>query len=236
MFTESAELYDAIYGAFKDYEAEAAAVATLIRGVNPAARTVLDVACGTGEHVRLLRGRHGLLADGLDLDPALLGVARRKVTDARFVEADMGAFTLGRAYDAVICMFSSIGYLKTIERVTAALRCFRATANRDGVIIVEPWFPPGALRLGPGEVRRAEHGAIRVARSSHVAVEGGVSILTFDYEIADATGIRHAKEVHELGLFTPEEMLACFREAGLEASFDRQGITGRGLYIARVER
>jgi hypothetical protein len=41
-------------------------------------------------------------------------------------------------------------------------------------------------------------------------------------------------EVHELGLFTQTEMLNCFREAGLDASYDPVGLTGRGLYIARA--
>ena len=38
MFTESAELYDLIYSSFKDYEAESAAIAKLIRDLEiPAA-------------------------------------------------------------------------------------------------------------------------------------------------------------------------------------------------------
>ena len=46
MFSASADLYDAIYGAFKDYAAESAAVAQLLRGANPRCMTVLDVGCG----------------------------------------------------------------------------------------------------------------------------------------------------------------------------------------------
>jgi hypothetical protein len=44
MFTESAEFYDAIYS-FKDYAAEAAQIAALVRASCPQARSVLDVAC-----------------------------------------------------------------------------------------------------------------------------------------------------------------------------------------------
>ena len=43
MFSASADLYDAIYGAFKDYAAESAAVARLLRGANPRCMTVLDL-------------------------------------------------------------------------------------------------------------------------------------------------------------------------------------------------
>jgi ubiquinone/menaquinone biosynthesis C-methylase UbiE len=71
VFSESAAFYDAIDGAFKDYRAESARIAAMLRAVQPTVRTVLDVACGTGEHVRLLRADNGVLVDGLDMDPGL---------------------------------------------------------------------------------------------------------------------------------------------------------------------
>ena len=234
MFSESADLYDAIYSAFKDYPAEATRIAAAIRALQPQARTVLDVACGTGEHVKLLRSQNGLVVDGLDLDAGLLAVARRKAPAAEFFEADMSNFELGRRYDAIVCLFSSIGYLRTLERITSALTCFRRHLNVPGVLVVEPWFGPGTLRLGTGDTRHAEANGVRIARKSHVSVSGQLSTLTFDYEITSASGVRTVRETHELGLFTPDEMLSSFRTAGLSATFDPDGLTGRGLYVARV--
>src|SRR5512144_2010387 len=83
MFTASAELYDLIYGAFKDYAAETTQVAELLRRVNPRCASVLDVACGTGEHARRLAD-HGFRVDGLDLNPAFLSIARKKHPAGRF--------------------------------------------------------------------------------------------------------------------------------------------------------
>jgi hypothetical protein len=53
-FVESAELYDAIYQ-FKNYKIESERLRALIDEAVPAARTILDVACGTGEHARFLK-------------------------------------------------------------------------------------------------------------------------------------------------------------------------------------
>ena len=234
MFSKSSEYYDAIYGVFKNYGAESAAIATLVRAVHPGARTILDVACGTGEHVMHLRRAHGFTVDGLDLDPGLLAVARRKVPDAEFFEGDMGAFALHRRYDVVTCLFSSIGYLRTLDRVTAALRCFRDHLTEGGVIIVEPWFAPGILREGPGSTNHGSANGVEVERTSHTRVDGRMSTLTFDYRIRDADGVRTIQEIHELGLFTPAEMLASFRAAHLDATHDPVGLTDRGLYVARV--
>lgn len=146
----------------------------------------------------------------------------------------MAAFELGHRYDIVMCLFSSIGYLQTLARVTSALRCFHRHLADDGVIVVEPWFAPGVLRDGPGSTKRAEAGGVRVERASHTTVEGRLSTLIFDYRVEDASGVRVAREVHELGLFTQAEMIASFHEAGLAPTYDASGLTGRGLYVARI--
>jgi len=234
VFSESAHLYDAIYRAFKDYAVEATTISNVVRAVHPSPKTILDVGCGTGEHALHLRKSHGFAVDGLDLDPGLLAVAREKMPDARFFEGDMAAFDVGHRYDVVMCLFSSIGYLQTIERVTAALRCFRSHVAEDGVIVVEPWFAPGVLRDGPGATRCAEAGGVRVERASHTTVAGRLSTLIFDYRFETTSGVQVAREVHALGLFTQEEMMASFQEAGLAATYDSAGLTGRGLYVARI--
>jgi SAM-dependent methyltransferase len=233
MFNASAEFYDLIYSTFKDYVAEASQIATLLRRCNPLCQTVLDVACGTGEHARLLAG-HGFLVDGLDLDATFVRIAAHKHPAGRFFEADMSDFHLPQRYDAVLCLFSSIGYLRTIDRVTAAFECFREHLAPGGVVVVEPWLEPGVL--DPRRVARntGEDSAVRVTRVTRVEVEGRLSRLLFDYEITDRTGTRRVSEVHELGLFTSAEMLTAFRNAGFDADHDAKGLTDRGLYVARL--
>src|SRR5712671_73239 len=113
MFSASTEFYDLIYSTFKDYGAETAQITGLLREIVPSCRTVLDVACGTGEHARRLAAL-GFAVDGLDLDPAFVRIAQHKHPAGRFVEADMSHFQLPHRYDAVLCLFSSIGYLKTL--------------------------------------------------------------------------------------------------------------------------
>jgi len=233
MFSASAKFYDAIYTAFKNYEAESASVAALVRAGHPGAHAILDIACGTGEHARHLRYQHGFDVTGLDLDPGLLSIARSKLPEAQFYQADMSAFQLDRRFDVVLSLFSSIGYLRSLDRVVAALRCFCQHVTPGGVIVVEPWFPAGVLQEGKGPTKRGETHGVRIERASHKTIAGRTSRLVFDYRIEDAEGMREFQEVHELGLFTPSEMLESFRAAGLSATFDAAGLTGRGLYVAR---
>jgi len=104
----------------------------------------------------------------------------------------------------------------------------------DGVVIVEPWFTPEAMQPGYTNTRTVEVPGLRIVRVSHTEVDGRLSRLRFDYEIEGPEGNRRASEVHELGLFTIDEMLRSFDAAGLVAEFDSRGLSGRGLYIAQA--
>src|SRR5579859_3379863 len=232
MFDASAEYYDLLYSTFKDYAAETAAIAALLRRLNPACRTVLDVACGTGEHAKRLAAA-GFDVDGLDLSPAFVAIARAKHPTGRFFVADMTDVHVPQRYDAVICLFSSIGYVRTLDRVEAALRCFGDHLARGGVVVVEPWFPPGVLDTTRVFRNSAEANGVRVDRAAYNKIDGRISRLHFDYDITDATGTRHVSEVHELGLFSAPEMLDAFRRAGLDVEHDPEGLTGRGLFVGR---
>jgi SAM-dependent methyltransferase len=233
MFSSSADIYDLIYSSFKNYAQEAGQIATLLRRIHPPCRSLLDVACGTGEHAHLLAAHHGFEVDGLDLDPGFVQIAQRKHGAGRFHEANMVDFHLGRRYDAVLCLFSSIGYTRTLPDLRRALACFREHLAVGGVVLVEPWFPPGAMDHGRKETRTVEARGLRVVRVGRVELRDRLSRIHFDYEIRGPDGVRHETEVHELGLFTTDEMLQSFSAAGLAVEYDPQGLTGRGLYVAR---
>jgi SAM-dependent methyltransferase len=232
VFNASAEYYDVIYGAFKDYAAEVAQVTSLLRRLVPGCRTVLDVGCGTGEHARLLAS-HGFAVDGIDIEPAFVQIASAKHPSGRFVVADMSEFRLPGHYDALLCLFSSIGYLRTIDRVTTALTCFREQLAPGGVALVEPWFPPGVLEPDREFTHRGEAEGVVVSRRSRTEIDGTLSRLLFEYEIDDHGAVRTVSEVHELGLFTTDEMMQSFRDAALDVQHDPEGLSGRGLFVAR---
>ena len=233
MFSASADLYDLIYAGFKDYPTEAAELSSTIRRLHPSARTVLDVACGTAEHARLLVEEHGFDVDGLDLEPGFVRVAREKLTRGSVFEGDMTSFSLSKRYDVVMCLFSSIGYLRTIDRVTRAIARFRDHLAAGGVIVVEPWFPPGVMTYGYTSTDVGEGDGLRVVRRARTEIDGRLSRLLFDYDITQNGETRHASEVHVLGLFTLDEMRGAFEVNGLVVDYDPKGLTGRGLYLAR---
>lgn len=231
MFNKSAELYDLIYS-FKDYESEASKIRDLIRSEHPEARSILDVACGTGEHAQLLAKDFSV--DGIDLDSTMVDIARRKVPSGRFFVANMSSFDVGHRYDVVQCLFSSIGYLTNPKDVVSAFQCFAKHLNPGGVVIVEPWLTPESYTAGvPHMAPPVDRPDIKIARMNVSEREGNLSRLRFHYLLARSQGVEYFHEDHELALYSVEEMLEFFRQAGLSASHDPEGIFGRGVYTAR---
>ena len=231
MFTRNARLYDAIYS-FKDYGAEARSVHELVQARTPGAATLLDVACGTGAHLAELARWYRCA--GVDLDPELLAIARERLrADVELHEADMRDFDLGRRFDAVTCLFSSVGYLRDGDELRRGVAAMARHLEPGGVLVVEPWLSPDRLRVPHVGAVFVDEPELKIARMNAVEVDGNRSIMEMHYLVGRPDGVEHFTERHELTLFTVGEMLEAFRGAGFEAEHDPDGgPMGRGLYVA----
>src|SRR5262245_5760329 len=131
MYRRSAKYYDHLYH-FKDYLLASDQLQAWIQRVMPGAQTLLDVACGTGKHLEHLRSTYR--AEGLDINPDLLEIARARCPDVVFHEGDMAAFDLGRTFDVVTCLFSAIAYVKTADRMASTIACLARHTAPGGVV------------------------------------------------------------------------------------------------------
>jgi ubiquinone/menaquinone biosynthesis C-methylase UbiE len=230
LFSRSARIYDAIYASIRDYPREAAQLDALIQERRPGGRTLLDVACGTGAHLEHLTDRYEV--EGLDLEAEMLAVARERLPDVKFHQGDMTSFDLGKRFDAVVCMFSSIGYVRTEERLHNAIAAMARHLEPGGVLVVEPWLTPEVWldrHLGAVFVDEPE---LKIARMNVAGRDGNMSVLEFEYLIGTPDGLERFSERHELGLFTVEQYVEAFRAADLNAEHEPEGPMGRGLYVA----
>jgi SAM-dependent methyltransferase len=228
MYRDSARYYDAIYS-FKDYAAEAAAVSAQIRAHKPDADTLLDVACGTGAHLAHFAREYRV--EGIDLSEEQLAIARARLPGIELHQGDMTTFNLGKTFDAVTCMFSSIGYVRTLDGLDAAIGRMAAHLTPGGVLVVEPWLLPDAFEAGHLSTLFVDEPEIAIARMSISHKEGRRSWFDMEHLVGSADGIERFVEHHELGLFTVEEQIAAFERAGLRVEHDPEGPIGRGLYV-----
>lgn len=224
----AADLYDLVYQDRKDYRAEAGAVAELIRSRKPDASTLLDVACGTGTHLEAF-SRHFEQVAGLELSESMSEVARRRVPQTQLYPGDMHSFQLDAAFDAIVCMFSSIGYLNTVDDLNQTLVSMGRHLKPGGVVAIEPWWTPDTFLENYVSGHVVTKDGHTVARVSHSTREGDVARMEIHYLVADARGVRHRSEIDRLTLFTPEQYESAFTGAGAKVEFLPNG--GPGFYV-----
>jgi len=226
----SADIYDLMHRARgKDYAGEAAQVCREVRARNADATSLLDVACGTGSH--LVHLRNDVSVSGVELDPSMLDVARRRLPGVELHIGDMRTFDLPRRYDAVICLFSAIGYMLRREDLDLAMAAMARHLAPGGVLVVEPWFHPDQWFDGHVVADAANDADIAVARVSRSTRDGILSRFEFHYAVGRPEGIDTFMEPHVMGLWTVEEYSAAMQSAGLAVEHDPVGLIGRGLFI-----
>jgi SAM-dependent methyltransferase len=171
--------------------------------------------------------------EGLDLNPDLLEIARGRCPEVTFHQADMVDFHLSHNFDVITCLFSSIGYVKTVENMKRTISNMARHLRPGGVVVVEPWFSPENYWTGTITANFVDEPELKIAWMYTSEVEGRVSVLDINYLVGTPQGIDHFDERHEMGLFTPEEYLEAFRKVGLEVHYDSKGLFGRGMYLGR---
>lgn len=228
--TLGADLYDLFYLRRKDYEREAGYISKVIRARRPEARSMLEVACGTGAHLKFLSKDFEI--QGLDLSAELLTGAKMKNPGITFHQADMADFDLGQTFDVVSCLFSSIAYLETLDKLHAAVRRMAAHLNDGGLLLVEPWLTPEEAGNGFMGMNAIDEPELKACRMINVTVSPGMTHLLFHYLICGRTGgIEHFVEKHDMGLFDRQQMKESFAQAGLEVDYLFDGPNDRGLYV-----
>jgi SAM-dependent methyltransferase len=124
--------YDA---AMKDRTETASYIRRLIRQHNPKARTLLELACGTGAILKILGKSYDVA--GLDLSPQMLSIARKKLPHVRFYRKDMVSFDLGKRFDVVTCVFDSINHVLKFTDWQKIFRNARSHLEPDGLFLFD---------------------------------------------------------------------------------------------------
>src|SRR4249919_1357226 len=124
--------YDAAMG---DRTEMASYIRRLIRRHKPRARTLLELACGTGAVLKILAKSYDVA--GLDLSPQMLLLARKKLPNVRFYRKDMARFELATKFDVIICVFDSINHVLKFADWQRTFRNAARHLEEDGLFLFD---------------------------------------------------------------------------------------------------
>jgi SAM-dependent methyltransferase len=125
--------YDAVTG---DSAPEAAFLHDIIERRHGQAKTLLDLACGTGGVTALLAGPYQV--SGLDISPGMLAVARERLPGGtRLYLADMTSFRLDASFDVIVCAYQGINHLLSLAAWERSFDRACEHLNRGGLFVFD---------------------------------------------------------------------------------------------------
>ena len=164
-------------------------------------------------------------------------MAREKHPNTEFIQANMVNMDLGKRFDVITCLFSSIGYVKTYSNLEKTLNGFSRHLFSGGVAIIEPWFTKDVYSVGRPSMTVYEDDDLKIARVNVSEIDGDVSVMDMHYLIAErGKKVKHFVDRHELGLFEVDKTLEIMKGVGFDALYLPDGLMeNRGLYIGKKE-
>lgn len=103
-------------------------------------RTVLDLACGTG-NTTLPLARRGYHVMGLDLSPAMVHIARNKARSqgltVNFLTGDMRSFRLEKPVDLITCFHDGLNYLPSYGDLERTFHQVRNNLTPGGMFVCD---------------------------------------------------------------------------------------------------
>jgi SAM-dependent methyltransferase len=210
-----ADAYDLLYRE-KDYTAECGLIKRLLESYGDGAVcSILDLGCGTGNHIFPL-AREGYELAGVDRSLEMLARAQKKSAASRsngrvtFSQGDIRDVDLQCRFDAAIMMFAVLGYQLTNADVLSGLKTARRHLRPGGVFIFDVWYGPAVLHQRPSErvkVIPTPKGRILRITSGELDIKKHLCRVSYHlWRLEEGQMLEETKEAHSVRYFFPLEL------------------------------
>ena len=215
-YTSLAKYYDLLFSG-KDYLQESEFLKSIVKTRLSNAKSILDVGCGTGNHLNLLTDVFETLW-GVDLNREILEIAKSKSRKIRYQIGGMKDFNINLKFDVITCLYSVFNYNLTSSEAIQTLSNFKRHLNQDGITIIALYTPHNVdeeigLNLGSNK-------EVEVAKIDQFVFDPKTHMETSDFLVLLKTpdGIDFKIEKnHQFRIYDPDE----FRKLCYQAGFSK---------------
>jgi ubiquinone/menaquinone biosynthesis C-methylase UbiE len=131
LYTDLSGYYDLMCAEI-NYQAQSDHVRRLHQLFGNKGQNHLDLACGTGPHVRHFLN-FGYQSSGLDINQPMLLLAKDRCPEAQFTLKDMCSFSVEQPLDLITCFLYSIHYSDGIEKLKECIISVYNALNTKGI-------------------------------------------------------------------------------------------------------
>ena len=213
-FTEIAQYYDELMAGVP-YRLWVEYLEDLLGRVEFKPKTILDVACGTGNVSEILSAR-GYEVVGADIAPGMIEIARAKHSRVEYHVSDMAELDLGRKFDLAISFFDSLNYITDPDHLARAIERVAEHVVEGGYFI----FDVNTIyALAHHFFDQANLGSINYPHyiwSSEYDHSTRICTIRMTFEVIDNGEPRQFKETHIQRGHSLEELSRMLLDAGFE--------------------
>lgn len=219
-----------------DWAAEARDIAAQVQRSGHHATSLLDVACGTGEHLAAFSTLFAEVA-GVEVSSSVRAVANHHYPGLPIYQGDMRDFTLATRFDVVTCLSYAIAYMPSPSELDRAVARMARHLTPGGMLILEPWWGPKEFIDGYVSATISRDAESVVTRLSHSRRVGDTCMMTVRVTVADRDQLDHFTEIERLTLFTYDDYVNALRAAGFgQITLDPSPRHGRRRLTGVLER
>lgn len=190
----------------------------ILRGVLPRARTVCDLACGTGT-TALALARRGVTTYAVDASPWMCQVARskaaRKDVPIRVLRQDMRTLRLPESVDLVICEGDALNHLPRKADLRLVAKAVGRALLPGGYFFFDVNNSPGFRKYWTGTVWLEKPGVVLVMRNGHTP-QADTAWSDIECFFRDGRYWRRRHERVEEVCWGSAEIRRTFQEAGFD--------------------
>jgi SAM-dependent methyltransferase len=235
IFQKYAEYYDLFYQD-KDYNEEANFIHKIIKKHHPAAKSILDMGCGTGNHdFRLYdKGYHIMGIDNsaanIKHSVSKLSLLCQKKNNIEFKKADARNVRLKRTFDVVISLFHVMSYQISNDDLSAVLQTVKLHLNPNGLFVFDCWYGPAVLTERPTvRIKKVDNQKINVKRVAIPKMVPSKNLVEINYhvEVQEKARMRLNKfrEKHRMRYLFQPEVESFLKQVGLKLISCREWMT-----------
>jgi len=216
LYKSLAKYYDKL-NSHVDYEGEAKFVLEMAKkhGVRRHG-SLLDVGCGTGNHLRLLRQHFDVI--GVDANEGMLKIAREKLPQTPLSVMDMRTLQLNKRFQIIISMFGAITYNRNLEELSQTLLNFKNHLESGGIAIIDMEFCKEYWLEGKTWITTVIEDNFTLARIHTSTAEGDVFPYRPLFLINDNGRIDFQIDEHRLSIFRLRDVLEMLDEHGFRTT------------------
>ncbi len=186
-----------------------------------AAKSVLELACGTGR-IAIPLAVKGSKVTGIDNCASMIDQAKRNARGAGveidWILGDMRSFDLGRDdFDLVVLAFNGLNSLLTIEDALACLRCARKHLAPNGRLVIDTFLPsPERLAAEELQIDYVLPDDTKITITAQRSYDPAAQIRTLDLQIASSDGSPPGTDRSEVHVFYPSELSLLVHQADFD--------------------